>query len=71
MRVFAVGNKHRIADGVTYQAYRDKMSALMDRSFPSRGSFVQAGVDDVASHIRPADPERRSARWPCSPRTSA
>ena len=56
MRVFAVGNKHRIADGVSYQAYRDKMSALMDRSFPGRGSFVQADVDDVASHIRPADP---------------
>ena len=41
---------------VTYQAYRDKMAALMDRSFPSRASFVQAGVDDVASHLRPADP---------------
>lgn len=56
VRVFAVGNKQRVADGVTYQAYRDKMSALMDRSFRNRGRFVQAGVDDVASHIRPADP---------------
>ena len=56
MRVFAVANKQRIADGVTYQAYRDKMSALMDSRFPNRGSFVQDGVDDVASHVRPADP---------------
>jgi hypothetical protein len=56
VRVFAVGNKQRVADGVTYAAYRDKMSALMDRSFPSRESFVQAGVDDIASHVRPADP---------------
>jgi hypothetical protein len=56
VRVFAVGNKQRIADGVTYQAYHDKMAALMDKSFPNRASFVQAGVDDVASHVRPADP---------------
>ncbi len=56
VRVFAVGNKQRVADAVSYQSYRDKMSALMDRSFPNRGSFVQAGVDDVASHLHPADP---------------
>lgn len=67
VRVFAVGNKQRVADAVTYQSYQDKMSALMDRSFPNRGSFVQAGVDDVASHIRPADraaPERALAVFP-------
>ena len=56
MRVFAVGNKQRIADGARYQSYRDKMAALMDRRFPNRESFVQAGVDDVAGHLRPADP---------------
>src|SRR5437660_1391508 len=56
VRVFAVGNKLRVADGVSYQSYRDKMSALMDRSYPNRDSLVQAGVDDVASHLRPADP---------------
>src|SRR5687767_13839477 len=56
VRIFAVGNKQRIADAVTYQTYRNKMAALMDRDFPSRGNFVQSGVDDVASHLRPADP---------------
>src|SRR4051812_46680085 len=56
VRVFAVGNKQRVADAVSYQAYRDKMSALMDKSFPNRSNFVQPGVDDVASHVQPADP---------------
>jgi hypothetical protein len=56
VRVFAVGNKQRVADGVTYQGYHDKMAALMDKGFANRARFVQAGVDDVASHIRPADP---------------
>jgi hypothetical protein len=56
VRVFAVGNEVRIEDVVTVQSFRDKMFALMDASFPSRASFVQAGVDDVASHIQPADP---------------
>ena len=60
VRVFAVGNKQRVADGVSYKAYADKMSALMDRSFPNRASFVQAGVDDVASHVKPADPSAPS-----------
>jgi hypothetical protein len=55
VRVFAVGNKQRITDGVSYQSYRDKMLALVDRDFPNRGSFVQDGVDDVASHLRPRD----------------
>jgi hypothetical protein len=55
VRVFAVGNKQRVADGVSYKAYSDKMSALMDAGFPDRASFVQSGVDDVAGHIRPAD----------------
>jgi hypothetical protein len=56
VRVFAVGNKHRIEDGVSYDAFRNKMAALMDRGFPNRETYVQAGVDDVASHLRPADP---------------
>jgi hypothetical protein len=56
VRMFAVGYKQRIADVVTYQTFRDKMFALMDASFPGRAGFVQAGVDDVASHIQPADP---------------
>ena len=28
----------------------------MDAGFPNRAAYVQAGVDDVASHLRPADP---------------
>jgi hypothetical protein len=57
VRIFAVGNKQRVADAVSYQTYRDKMAALMDAGFPNRSAFVQNGVDDVASHVRPADPD--------------
>ena len=60
VRMFAVGNKQRLDDAVTYADYHNKMAALMDRSFPNRDAYVQAGVDDVASHIRPAD--RRAPR---------
>jgi hypothetical protein len=56
VRMFAVGNKHRIQDAVTHADYRNKMTALMDAGFPNRAAYVQAGVDDVASHLRPADP---------------
>ena len=56
VRMFAVGNKHRIQDAVTHTDYRNKMAALMDAGFPNRSAYVQAGVDDVASHLRPADP---------------
>ena len=56
VRIFAVGHKTRMADVTTYQAFRDKMGALMDAAYPGRASLVQAGLDDVASHILPADP---------------
>lgn len=56
VRIFAVGHKQRIEDAVTHQGFRDKMAALMDASFPGRASFVQAGVDDVASHLPTNDP---------------
>jgi predicted amidohydrolase len=56
VRVFAVGHRLRISDVVTYQSYRDKMFAMFDTAFPGRSGLVQAGVDDVASHIQPADP---------------
>ena len=56
VRMFAVGHKVRLDDGTTYQSFHDKMAALMDAGFPGRASFVQAGVDDVASHLLPADP---------------
>ena len=60
VRMFAVGNKQRLDDAVTYADFHNKMAALMDRGFPNREAYVQAGVDDVASHIRPAD--RRAPR---------
>jgi predicted amidohydrolase len=56
VRIFAVGHKIRMADVTTYQTFHDKMAALMDAAFPGRASLVQAGVDDVASHLFPADP---------------
>jgi hypothetical protein len=56
VRVFAVGNRIRISDFVSYDSFRDKMFAMIDASYPSRSSLVQAGVDDVASHIQPLDP---------------
>ncbi len=56
VRIFAVGHKQRLDDALSYQAYRDKMAALMDATHPARALRVQAGVDDVASHLWPADP---------------
>src|SRR5689334_23758337 len=56
VRIFAVGHKQQLADVVTYQSFHDKMAALMDATFPGRSALVQAGVDDVASHLAPADP---------------
>ena len=56
VRIFAVGHKQRLDDAVTYQTFRDKMAAMMDAAFPNRSTLVQAGVDDVASHLFPADP---------------
>jgi hypothetical protein len=54
--MFAVGHKQQISDAVTYQSYHDKMAAMMDAGFPGRAGLVQAGVDDVASHLAPVDP---------------
>src|SRR5262249_57732849 len=56
VRFFAVGNELRLEDAVTYQTFRDRMAALMDASFPGRGTLVQAGVDDGATHLAPLDP---------------
>jgi hypothetical protein len=56
VRLFAVGHKQRLADAVTYQSFRDKMFALMDARRPGRAALVEAGLDDVASHVQPADP---------------
>jgi len=67
VRVFAVGHKQRLADVVTYDAFRTKMAALMDAAHPQRAEVVQAGVDDVASHLRPRDaaaPERALVVFP-------
>ncbi len=56
VRIFAVGHKVRIEDAITYQTFHDKMAALMDAALPGRAALVQAGVDDVASHLAPVDP---------------
>ena len=56
VRVFAVGNEVRIEDAASVQTFHDKMFALMDATFPGRAGLVQAGVDDVKSHIGPIDP---------------
>jgi len=55
VRLFAVGHKQRLQDAATHETYRAKMSALMDAAHPERTQLVQGGVDDVASHLRPAD----------------
>src|SRR5262245_42216087 len=67
VRFFAVGNKQRLVDGTSYQTFHDKMAALMDANFSGRAGLVQAGVDDVASHVRPVDvgaPERALVVFP-------
>ncbi|HEV7731076.1 MAG TPA: hypothetical protein VGR62_02895, partial [Candidatus Binatia bacterium] len=56
VRIFAVGHEQRLDDAVSHQAFRDKMAAMMDATAPNRASLVQAGVDDVASHLFPTDP---------------
>ena len=56
VRIFAVGHKQQVSDAVSYQSYENKMAALMDAAFPGRSGLVQAGVDDIASHLAPVDP---------------
>ena len=56
VRVFAVGSKLEIRYADTYQNFHDKMFALFDGQHPRRGELVQTGVDDIASHLQPADP---------------
>jgi hypothetical protein len=53
--MFAVGHKQQVSDALTYQTFHDKMAAMMDATFPGRSTLVQAGVDDVASHLAPVD----------------
>ena len=55
VRVFAVGSKLEIRYADTYQNFHDKMFALFDGRHPRRGELVQMGVDDIASHLQPAD----------------
>jgi predicted amidohydrolase len=56
VRVFAVGHKLELRYADTYQNFHDKMFALVDGQHVRRDELVQAGVDDVASHVRPSDP---------------
>lgn len=55
VRVFAVGSKLELGYAGTYRDFHDKMFALVDSQHPRRGELVQAGVDDVVSHLQPAD----------------
>ena len=56
VRVFLVGNKQRLDDALTVATFRAKMFALVDASRRAPGT-VQQGVDDVASHLAPRDPD--------------
>jgi len=56
VRIFAVGHKARLADAVSYDAFRNKIGALLDATHPARAATVQEGAGDVASHLRPVDP---------------
>jgi predicted amidohydrolase len=56
VRAFAIGNKLEIRYADTYENFHDKMFALFDRRHARRGDLVQIDVDDVASHLQPADP---------------
>ncbi|HEY8517913.1 MAG TPA: hypothetical protein VIS07_20570 [Candidatus Binatia bacterium] len=55
VRVFLVGHKQRVADAETVASFRAKMLALVDARLRTP-DLVQAGVDDVASHLPPHDP---------------
>ncbi|MBI3784052.1 MAG: hypothetical protein HY270_11695 [Deltaproteobacteria bacterium] len=55
VRVFAIGNKLEIRYADTYLNFHDKICALADAGHPRRAELVQAGVDDVASHLPGAD----------------
>ncbi|MEW6271542.1 MAG: sialidase family protein [Thermodesulfobacteriota bacterium] len=54
VRVFLVGHKQRVADAQTVATFRAKILALVDARLRTP-DLVQAGVDDVASHLAPGD----------------
>jgi len=56
VRVFTVNPRIDLSWVETYASYRDKMAAMMDAAHPQRDALVQQGVGDVASRIRPSDP---------------
>ena len=56
VRVFLVGNKQRVQDATSVATFRAKMFALVDASQRGPG-LVQDGVDDVAQHLAPRDPD--------------
>lgn len=56
VRVFVVQHKHRLEDAVSVERFRAKMFALVDADARGGPPLVQAGIDDVASHLRPRDP---------------
>jgi len=56
VRVFVVNPRVELRSADTYADFRDKMFALVDASHPRRAELVQAGVQDIAAHLRPRDP---------------
>src|SRR5262249_11001877 len=55
VRVFVVGHKQRVQDATSVASFRAKMFALVDAQ-QRAPDLVQAGADDVASHLAPRDP---------------
>ena len=71
VRMFAVGNKHRIQDAVTYADFRNKMAALMDARLPEpRGATCRPAWTTSRATCAPRTPSAPARRWSCSPRTS-
>lgn len=61
VRVFVVQHKHRLEDAVSIERFRAKMFALVDADLRTGEPLVQQGLDDVASHLRPRDPNAPAA----------
>lgn len=61
VRVFVVGHKQLLDDALSIERFRAKMWALVDRAARSGEPRVQAGLDDVASHLAPHDPSAPAA----------
>jgi hypothetical protein len=61
VRVFLVQHKHRLDDATSVARFRAKMLALVDAGERGGEPTVQAGIDDVASHLAARDPSAPAA----------